>query len=592
MIAPEQPTATEFAILIAKVFAVDPIAFGGMTVTARHPELRQWWIGELATLLPANTPVKKIPINVTMDRLVGGLNLAATLGEGRPVTDLGLLSNSNNGVVVLSTAQTAAPPVIAEVCSTLDTGEVRVLREGLDLRIASQFSVVAFEAGDDETDLTPLALMDRLAFRINLEAIPGKPPSFANDALNCVRAAQDRIGHVKCAHKFYEVLAKTSLSLGIGSLRADSFAVRAARAIAALEGREAVEQDDVVRAGQLVQAWRMYVATEETDDGSPEVSEHHDGRNDSSESAVDRGEAEELQDVVVNAIESGMTPDLIGLDRTHGTLSVRASDGQSGSGRHKTRAIRGHKIGIRTAARTGDEKIDLYETIKAAVPWQRMRKTESDTLPKRTDPVVALPLMIEKSDFRFKKFKNQTGRAIIFVVDTSGSSAINRLAEAKGAVEILLSACYSRRHQVALIVFRGQKAELLLPTTRALARARRCITDLPGGGGTPLAQAIDAAIKVSLTERQKGLDPYLVFLTDGRANVTRDGKADRARAIEDCESAAASVKQLAIDGVWVDTSAKPDARLSKLAKLSNNDYLPLPFAHSRTLSQAVGSIMQ
>ena len=111
----------------------------------------------------------------------------------------------------------------------------------------------------------------------------------------------------------------------------------------------------------------------------------------------------------------------------------------------------------------------------------------------------------------------------IFVVDASGSAALHRLAEAKGAVELLLADCYIRRDQVALIAFRGSAAELLLPPTRSLARAKRSLAGLPGGGGTPLAAGLDAAFALSDSIRRKGQTPTVIVLTDGRANIARDG---------------------------------------------------------------------
>ena len=124
------------------------------------------------------------------------------------------------------------------------------------------------------------------------------------------------------------------------------------------------------------------------------------------------------------------------------------------------------------------------------------------------------------------------------MVDASGSAALNRLGEAKGAVELLLAECYARRDQVALLAFRGRAAELLLPPTSSLVRAKRSLSALPGGGGTPLAAGLDAALAAAAAERRRGRTPTVVLLTDGRANVARDGAGDRARAEADALAAA------------------------------------------------------
>ena len=150
-------------------------------------------------------------------------------------------------------------------------------------------------------------------------------------------------------------------------------------------------------------------------------------------------------------------------------------------------------------------------------------------------------ILIRKDDFRISRFKQRTETTTIFVVDASGSAALHRLAEAKGAVELLLADCYIRRDQVALIAFRGSVAELLLPPTRSLARAKRSLAGLPGGGGTPLAAGLDAAFALSDSIRRKGQTPTVVVLTDGRANIARDGGQGRPRAEEDAMQRRAAI---------------------------------------------------
>ena len=150
-------------------------------------------------------------------------------------------------------------------------------------------------------------------------------------------------------------------------------------------------------------------------------------------------------------------------------------------------------------------------------------------------------ILIRKDDFRISRFKQRTETTTIFVVDASGSAALHRLAEAKGAVELLLADCYIRRDQVALIAFRGSVAEMLLPPTRSLARAKRSLAGLPGGGGTPLAAGLDAAFALADSVRRKGQTPTVIVLTDGRANIARDGGQGRPRAEEDAMQRRAAV---------------------------------------------------
>jgi magnesium chelatase subunit D len=196
-------------------------------------------------------------------------------------------------------------------------------------------------------------------------------------------------------------------------------------------------------------------------------------------------------------------------------------------------------------------------------------------------------MAIRPEDFRVKKFKEQARTIAIFAVDASGSSAVNRLAEAKGAIQLLLADCYVRRDQVALLAFRGRDAECLLPPTNALARAKRCLAGLPGGGPTPLATGIAAARVLAESERRKGHKPLLVLLTDGGANIARDGKPGRAAAATDALAAGKLCHAANVPALVVDTAPRPSAFVARLAGDMGARYLPLPYADSARLSRAV-----
>jgi len=173
------------------------------------------------------------------------------------------------------------------------------------------------------------------------------------------------------------------------------------------------------------------------------------------------------------------------------------------------------------------------------------------------------------------------------VVDASGSQAFNRLAEAKGAVELLLADCYVRRDRVAVLAFRGTAAQVLLPPTRSLVRAKRSLAGLPGGGGTPLAAGIDAGFVMADGIRRRGGTPTIVLLTDGRANVAQDGKGGRARADADAVAAARQVRAARLTALLVDTSPRPHPASQRLAAEMDARYVPLPYADAAALTRAV-----
>ena len=181
------------------------------------------------------------------------------------------------------------------------------------------------------------------------------------------------------------------------------------------------------------------------------------------------------------------------------TRTPKAGRAAGRAGADRSGGLRGRQVGTRRGDPRGGGRLDLVETLRAAAPWQPLRRRADDArraAATHTAPHTAPQprVLVRPDDFRIRRLFEPAGTTAIFVVDASGSSAVNRMAEAKGAVELLLAESYARRDEVALIAFRGAQAEILLPPTRAIAAAKRALAALPGGGGTPLASAIDRAV--------------------------------------------------------------------------------------------------
>jgi len=235
----------------------------------------------------------------------------------------------------------------------------------------------------------------------------------------------------------------------------------------------------------------------------------------------------------------------------------------------------GRRAGVRAGRLGRGARLDLVETLKAAAPWQAVRRRE------RPD---AEGVLVRQGDFRIRKLVRRAPSTTIFVVDASGSAALARLGEAKGAVELLLADSYVRRDEVALIAFRGEGAEVLLPPTRSLARAKRALQDLPGGGGTPLAAGLEAAAKLGLAVQAKGRSVTTVVLTDGRANVARGAGQDP---MADAEAAGQAMRTMGLKSVFIDTSPRPRGEGARLAAAMGARLVALPRADAGTLAAVV-----
>lgn len=584
--------------LIARLLALDPQGLGGLCLRGPAGPWREAWLASLRALWPEPLPWRRLPLQIDDSSLDGGLDLGASLAAGRPVQRSGLLAQSRGGVLLLPMAERAEPGLATRLALATEQG----------------CTLIAFDEARPE-DERPLAaaLSERLALIIGPERpAPGQALPWPAEAREAARARLQALPFdAACVH----ALSLSAQALGLRSLRPVWQAWRVACAAAACAGRSAVSQLDAELAARLVLAPRAQhwpAPAEVPAEGpsrppgeaaatppdpaetpppvasavapsSPETSHAAPAE------AQPQPEAPEAQaERLLAAAAASLPPGL--LAALAGTQAPQRPAARSG-GRQGPCAVgrRGRRLAARPTPGSGQARLDLLATLRAAVPWQRVRQREAHAAGRDAAP--RLRLRLRREDLRYQRHQQAQRCTTIFVVDASGSQALQRLAEAKGAVELLLADCYVRRDQVALLAFRGTAAELLLPPTRSLLRARRALAGLPGGGGTPLALGIEAASQLALRLQARGEGrAQLVFLTDARANIDRLGQPGREAAQRDALQAARTLASRGLPCLLIDTAARPQAQAQVIAQAMHARYLALPPGSPQAVSAAVRAL--
>ena len=592
--------------LIAALFATDPQGLGGVALRSSASEQRNAWLAQLKSLLPAGAPQRRIPLHINDTALLGGLDLGATLHAGRPVAQQGVLACADGGVVFLAMAERVSVATAARLTAVLDTQRVVIERDGLAITRPARLGVVALDEGMDDDEQVPAALLDRLAFLHRLNDAPPEDfdPVFKPEDVVQARALLPR---VQASAQVVEALCAAALALGVYSMRAPLFALKAARCAAALDGALEVTQDHAALAARLVLAPRATqlpsaspgAEEEEPQDTAdslenqnspdlpdspaiPDSSTPPEQPLSDSDQPADISAAESLNESIMQAAQAAIPSGLLAaLEVGQAEKARTQAAGRSGAAQKSQ--TRGRPLGARRGEPRAGSRLNVMETLRAAAPWQKLREKQS-MMPAST---ARRRIYVRREDFHVTRFRQFGQTTTLFVVDASGSSALHRLAEAKGAVELLLADCYVRRDRVAVLAFRGKNAELLLPPTRSLARAKRALAGLPGGGGTPLAAALDAARELADQISRRGETPIVVLLTDGRGNIARDGTPGRVQATVDATTAARQLKMAGFTALLLDTSPQPQPAAQELAAHMGAAYVALPHAGAQAVSRVV-----
>jgi magnesium chelatase subunit D len=537
MRGPASPEPALRVGLALALLAIDPVGLGGLWLRAR--------VGPVRAAVLAALGAFGARLHPGMDdaTLLGGTDLAATLSAGRMVTRPGLLAGDR---FTLTMAERCPPALAARLAQRLDAGGAALL--ALD------------EAAGPDEGLPP-ALADRLGLFLDLDGLVWSDlPDLAPDPAR-LTAARAALPHVDSAGAVLP-LTGAAATMGIGSARAVLMALACARAAAAWRGARAVEEADLRTAAELVLAPRGLTPQEASPPAPDQTPPPPPEPQDRPEAEADAQALDIPPELLVEAARAALPPGLI--ERLQAGRASRQAAG-SGAGALRKALTRGRPLPARPGRPGGAARVDLIATLRQAAPWQPVRRRQTGR-----------HLTILPGDIRLKRYQDRTDRVLILAVDASGSLAMTRLAEAKGAVERLLAEAYVTRDHVALVAFRGAGAELLLPPTRSLVQTKRRLAGLPGGGGTPLAAGLRAALEAARQARARGLAPALAVLTDGRANVSLSGSGGRPQAMEDSHAMARALAAERVPSLVIDTGMRPSPALADLARSLGADLVTLP----------------
>jgi magnesium chelatase subunit D len=622
------------AMTSLQLLQIDSHGWGGIWLRAPFGPVRELWLRHLSE---TGLNTVKLPGNIDVERLLGGIDLSRTLQTGLLQMQTGLLQQADLGLVCISMAERFPTALIAPMTQAMDTQSLPPLKiNNTESSVRTQFGVVALdESMADDPPMSP-ALAERLGLWFDLQDIA--PSDVSDVSLNTrkddnaldvmgIQIAPDALArmkqslpHIQWTDKQVLAVCSTAQGLGIDSLRVPTLALRVACCHAALHARSHIADDDLAFAARRVLAPRATQlpapaenasdtepqnssdssaepdqaqeqssnsleptetpnpsesAKDEEDTSSTETSEEDTNTQD--EAPSDLPSSEKLQEMMIAAALASLPPDVLDGLLTKPGRNLGNTSGRSGQFRSGMQ--RGRPLPPRTGRPGGHARLHILSTLRAAAPKQRLR---GNTQQGR--------VAIRSEDFHVHRYQQHSSSCLILALDASGSAALQRLAEAKGAVELLLQQSYARRDSVCIVSFKGAKAQLLLPMTRSLVRAKRAMMGLPGGGGTPLALALKMACEQATQLQRQGVTPILVVLSDGRANVNLQGLGGRAQAQADAQQWAAQWRQTGHRCLWIDTSLQPDTQVQNMAQTMGGSYLPMPQVQAQRMASAMENL--
>jgi magnesium chelatase subunit D len=523
-------------------------------------------------------PLVTLPLGATRDRVAGTLSVADALG-GEATFEPGLLALANRGMLYVDEVNLLDDHLVDLLLDAAASGVNRVERDGVSVEHPAEFTLIG-TMNPEEGDLRPqlrdrfalqatvtgsqsvderVTIIDRaLADRTDTDSSPDTDRAESQPLTTRISDAVDRLQVVDLPTSFKTDIAELCLDAGVEGHRADIAIARAARTLAALDGRTKVIDGDVREAATLALPHRLqsrpFDDAPETDDllndhfddqtesgQSTEPERQSDEDDDPADSDADGSDGEDAgrggapgdgSDVDDPPIDAGAEPTGDTSDRVD---SQDPADGDDeGEGDEATPLLPGQqRAAVGEIAEPPVDDLDLTADTsgggsRAAVSASpRGRGARVRTEPATCEDAIDAPAsvraaatngrtQVEPADLRSAVKRGTARSLVVFVVDASASMR-SAMAEAKGTVMSLLEDAYQQRDAVAFVAVAGESAEVRLPPTTSLTLAARHLKTLPTGDRTPLPSGLDAARRlVSQTDSESTL---VVVVTDGRATV-------------------------------------------------------------------------
>ena len=545
---------------ILTLSSIDP-SLGSLSIKANYSTVREAFLSSFLSLLKPKRLKKIYPFQNPTD-FTKSINMIDTLTLGMPKYNEDIFSSDNIALILTNTEK-------------MEKGLATFLRDKINNN-NNKFFIALDESESNEMPGTNLS--EYLIFSVNLGGTRYKDLKKVSINRKKIAEAIQNLATVKVNKKILGYLIASAEMFSISNMHTIFSTLKVAKSICAYRGKKSVSRKDMTLAISLSMIHKAKQIPEFQQQEKAKAPEQEQLRDDNESKANNSELNNEDKKMLIDALKISLPNNLI--ESLLSKNSQAVSLGESvGSGEKNNNFSAGRPIPSVNRKYSSDKRIDLIATLTKAIPWQKIR---SSPITKKNRKIIIYP-----QDIMIKRFEKQSERLLIFLVDASGSNAIGRLAEAKGAIEILLSDAYAKRDNVALISFSGLKADSLLLPTKSLVTAKKKLSSLPGGGATPLANGLLEAFNMADAARSRNIKPIIILLSDGRGNVSLDGEGDRVKAIKDTTYVAALIKQNAINNIFIDTSRRKTPIADELARELNGHYFQLPLANSKSISKAV-----